>query len=188
MGAATSQGMVSEEMITPRHFVFQLYGLRVWQNAHPIMGPSNERELAALVFLGILGVVIYRVILWLREATPTADPWGEEINQALKQDDALPLCPHCLTPQQHNGWFCPECGATVGQYCNYLPYVYLFSEGEVLRAGVTERIRRTPLIVIGYVLLPLSIFVIAAPVYWYFLFKNLQRRDDAEAEASPAGG
>jgi hypothetical protein len=69
-----------------------------------------------------------------------------------------------------------------------LPYVYLFSEGEVLRAGVTERIRRTPLIVIGYVLLPLSIFVIAAPVYWYFLFKNLQRRDDAEAEASPAGG
>ncbi|SPE60701.1 conserved hypothetical protein [Verrucomicrobia bacterium] len=135
----------------------------------------------AIIVLGIIAFVIYWVVLWLMRAPRTADPWGDEIDQALHQDDAVPLCNHCLAPQQHNGWFCPECGATVGPYCNYMPYIYIFAEGEVLRAGVTERLRRTPLIVIGYILLSLNMFV-AAPVYWYFLFKNLRRGDAAEAE------
>jgi len=152
------------------------------------MGPSNEGTLAVFIGLGLFGLVVYRVVLWLMEATRTADPWGEEIDNALNQDDAVPVCHHCLTPQEHNGWFCPECGATVGPYCNYLPYVYIFSQGEVLRAGVTERLRPTPLIVVGYVLFSFGMVAIAAPVYWFFLFKNLRRRDGAEAEASPPGG
>lgn len=151
------------------------------------MVPAEERELVALVILAILAVVIYRVILWLMEAKRTPDPWGDEIDKALDQDDAVPLCHHCLTPQQHNGWFCPECGATVGPYCNYLPFVYLFSQGEVLRAGVTERFRRSPLIVIGFVLVSLAICAFAAPVYWFFLFKHLRQGGTAVADAAPPG-
>jgi hypothetical protein len=152
------------------------------------MASAKEQELVALVILAILGMAIYRLVLWLTEAKRTADPWGDEIDKALDQDDAVPLCHHCLTPQQHNGWFCPECGATVGPYCNYLPFVYIFSQGEVLRAGVTERIRRSPLIVIGLVLLSLTMFAIAAPFYWFFLFKHLRQEDSAAAETAPPGG
>ena len=151
------------------------------------MGPSHERELAAIVVLGLLALVVYRVVLWLMGTARTADPWSDEINKALDQDDAVPLCNHCLTPQQHNGWFCPECGATVGPYCNYMPYVYIFSQGEVLRAGVTERLRLTPLIAIGYVFLSHCTFAVVAPVYWFFLFKNLRRGVGAEAEPSGLG-
>jgi hypothetical protein len=146
------------------------------------MGLSNEERLAGLVILGIFGLAIYRVVLWLMEAKPTADPWGEEINKALNEDGVVPLCHHCFTPQEHNGWFCPECGATVGPYCNYMPFVYIFAEGEVLRAGVTERFRPRPLIVIGYLLFSLGLFAVAAPIYWFFLFKNLRRNDGEKVE------
>jgi hypothetical protein len=152
------------------------------------MVPGKEQELVALVVLGMVGVAIYRLIVWLREAKRTADPWGEEVGKALDQDDAVPLCHHCFTPQQHNGWFCPECGATVGPYCNYLPFVYVFSQGEVVRAGVTEHIRRSPLIVIGLMLLSLSMFALAAPFYWFFLFRHLRKEDSAAMEAAPPGG
>jgi hypothetical protein len=152
------------------------------------MVPSKEQALVALVILGMLGVAIYRLVLWLTGAKRTADPWGDEIDKALDQDDAVPLCHHCFTPQQHNGWFCPECGATVGPYSNYLPFVYIFSQGEVLRAGVTERIRRSPLIVVGLMLLSVSMFALAAPFYWFFLFKHLREADPAAAEAAPPGG
>ena len=126
------------------------------------MSPGNDRELAALVTLLICGLAIYRAIVWVMEARRTADPWGSEIDEALAKEEAAPLCDHCLAPQEHNGWFCPQCGATVGPYSNYLPYVYLFSQGEVLRAGVSQRFRRTPLIAIGYVLLSLGFF-------WYLI-------------------
>jgi hypothetical protein len=151
------------------------------------MASAKEQELVALVILAILGVAIYQLVQWLKEAKRTADPWGDEIGKALDEDDAVPLCHHCLTPQQHNGWFCPECGATVGPYCNYLPFVYIFSQGEVVRAGVTEHIRRSPLIVIGLVLLSLTMFALAAPFYWFFLFKHLRQEDSAAVEAAPPG-
>jgi hypothetical protein len=64
-----------------------------------------------------------------------------------------------------------------------MPYVYLFSQKEVLRAGVTERLRHTPLIVIGYILLSLGFFTVLWPlffvwiaVYWLFLVDNSRRR------------
>jgi hypothetical protein len=75
----------------------------------------------------------------------------------------------------------------VGPYCNYLPFVYIFSQGEVLRAGVTERIRHSPLIVIGFVLLSLVMCAVAAPIYWFFLFKHLRQTDPAVAESAPPG-
>ena len=145
------------------------------------MGPAHDNMFAAVVFFLVCGVVIYRAIVWIMDAKPSADPWDAETEEALKSDEVTPLCHHCLTPQRHNGWFCPNCGATVGQYVNYLPYVVLFSQGEVLRAGVLEHLRRSPLIVIGYILLSLAflpvlavLFFIWAPVYWFFCFENFR--------------
>jgi hypothetical protein len=141
--------------------------------------------LAVLVILGISVTAIIRFVLSARKAPRTVEPWGKEIEEAVNGDEAVPLCHHCLAPQTHNGWFCPECGATVGPYCNFMPYIYVFIQGEVLRAGVTGRMRRSPLIVIGYVLISLHMFSIVAPIYWFFLFRNLTRRADTRPESAP---
>jgi len=128
--------------------------------------------LATLIFAA---VVLCRVLLWLMQAERTPDPWGPEVEAALESRDAVPLCPHCLAPQEHLGWFWPECGSTIGQYCNYLPAVWIFSVGEAFRRGVTERFRWSPLIVIGYILVLFSYFSLLALVLLIFLLKNLGR-------------
>ena len=142
------------------------------------MRPGNEEIVAVVVILLFCGVAAYRAILWLTNAPRTPDPWGDDVEAALNQGDALPLCPHCLSPQEHNGWFCPSCGSTSGPYANYLPYVFIFSQGEALRAGVAQGTRRSPLVVAGYFLFSLSLFGLAAPVYWFFLLRNLRRRGE----------
>jgi hypothetical protein len=148
---------------------------------------SNEHAVTALVVLVVIAVALFRLVLSIMQAPRTDDPWGKEIDEAVNQDNAVPVCHHCLTPQEHNGWFCPECGATVGPYCNYMPYIYIFSQGEVLRAGVTERFRRSRLITIGFVLFTLGMLSVAAPIYWFFLFRNLRRGNDQTMEAPPLG-
>ncbi len=149
---------------------------------------DSEKTVALLGILGICSVVVYRFVVWIMEAPRTIDPWGKEMDEAFNDRAAVPVCHHCLTPQEHNGWFCPECGATVGPYCNYMPYVYVFSQGEALRAGVTERIRRSWVIRVGYVLVSLGMFPPAAPIYWFFLFKNLRRNQALPPEPEPIGG
>jgi hypothetical protein len=163
-----------------------LYSNADWKNVVG-MASNPENVIVLLVLSGFLGVLIYRFVVWIMTAPVTPDPWTSETEQAVNQAEAVPLCSHCLTPQEHNGWFCPECGATVGPYCNYLPFVLLFSEGEVLRTGVTAPVRRSPLVTLGFVLLPLALFSIAAPFYWYFLFKNLRRSGNLRPEAGLAG-
>jgi len=154
------------------------------------MALSNEQTLWVLVILGFCAVAIYLFVVWVIDAPRTGDPWGKETEDEVNHDEALPLCHRCLTPQDHNGWFCPVCGTTVGPYCYYMPYVYIFAQGEVLRAGVTERFRRSVLITAGFIILSVGmfgaaapIFAFAAPVYWWLLFKNLRRSDHAAAEA-----
>jgi hypothetical protein len=132
-------------------------------------------KIEALVILGVGAAALYRVWIWLKNAPYTPDPWGAEIGGTLEDPESAPVCPHCLIPQEHNGWFCPECGSTVGQFSNYLPAVYMFSMGEAFRRGVTERMRNHPLVITGYVLVTLSHFFLVAPILWYFLFRQFQQ-------------
>ncbi len=68
-----------------------------------------------------------------------------------------------------------HCGAAVGSYNNWMPYVYVFSQGEILRNGVTDKLRVGPFIIMGYLLYSLLTYFIFAPIYWFFFFKNLRR-------------
>jgi hypothetical protein len=124
---------------------------------------------------GFVLVGLWRLIVWIRHAPHTPDPWGFEVEESLQQADATPICHRCLTPHQTDARFCEHCGSAVGTYNNWLPYIYIFSQGEVLRNGVTDKLRARPLTVIGYLIYSLGNYFILAPVYWFFFFKNLKR-------------
>jgi len=97
---------------------------------------SPEETVGLIGIIGVGCAAFYAFGKWLLAAPSTPDPWGPEVEEALQKEEAVAVCPHCLTPQAHNGWFCPECGSVSGQYGNYLPSVYIFSIGEAARAGV----------------------------------------------------
>ncbi len=136
---------------------------------------TPEETVGALAVLVLLAAAIYGFCKWLLSCPRTPDPWGAELGQVVEGGGVLPLCAHCLAPQEHKGWFCPECGSTSGPYVNYLPGVYIFSIGDAARAGVEQRHRWTPLLVTGYTLVALSYFYILAPIYCVFLFINRAR-------------
>jgi hypothetical protein len=133
-----------------------------------------EVQLAVLMAIAVLGVGFYRLILWCRGLPTSPDPWDADIEKSLHEPDATPVCHKCFSPQPAGQWFCAHCGSAVGDYNNWMPYIYVFSEGEVLRNGVTEKVRVNALVIVGYLLLSLNYFVLA-PVYWYFFFKNLRK-------------
>jgi len=131
--------------------------------------------------LGLLALaVLWRFIAWIRDAPRTPDPWDAAVEEELKDPDIQQVCHRCLTPQEPDAWFCKHCGASVGPYNNLMPFLYVFSEGEVLRNGVGGRFRNRPLIVIGYFLLTLAIFPLLAPVYLVWLWLNSGRRSESQ--------
>ena len=65
-----------------------------------------------------------------------------------------------------------------------MPYVHIFSIGEVLRNGSSGRVRSSPMIIIGYVLYALLQYTIAVPLYLFFFFRNLRRTKATEAAES----
>jgi hypothetical protein len=148
---------------------------------------SNDPNqiVAALGVIGLTFVAFWRLILWVRVATPGPEPWGAEIEASLQAEDAVPICHRCLTPHSEVAWFCEHCGSAVGNYNNWMPYVYVFSQGEVFRNGVTDKLRASPLTIIGYLLCSLSSYAFLAPIYWFFFFKNLRRVKLEMPEAPP---
>jgi len=120
---------------------------------------------------------------WVRAAPLHPDPWDAATERAVEQAAAPEVCHHCAMPLPAGNWFCEHCGRAVGPYNNLMPYVNAFSEGEVYRCGVSERVRRSPMLIVGYLLISLS-YLIFAPVYWFLLFKNIFRHP-REATALP---
>jgi ribosomal protein L40E len=124
-------------------------------------------------FLALAG--LWRLIVWIREAPIKPDPWDAEVEQKLSEPEAVEICPRCLTQQPPTAWFCKHCGKAVGPYNNMMPFLNVFSEGEVFRNGTTGRFRNRPLILIGYILMTFGINPFLAPIYWFFLLFNLKR-------------
>jgi hypothetical protein len=134
--------------------------------------------------LGLLALaVLWQLIAWVREAPPTPDPWDAEVERKLQEPETREICHRCLTPHEPGTWFCKHCGAAVGPYNNLMPFLNVFSEGEVLRNGVGGRFRNRPLIVIGYFLITLGIFPILAPIYWLSFLLNWKRGSDRRESA-----
>ena len=70
-----------------------------------------------------------------------------------------------------------------------MPYLQVFSEGEVFRNGASGKTRASPLVVGGYLLLSLSMLGFFAPIFWIYFLKNQRRiRQEKLSEPETAGG
>ena len=151
-------------------------------------GTSQADAVIGLMGIAALAVLaLWGIIAWIKSCPFQPDPWDAETGQAVQQEDAVQVCHRCLTPVPPCQWFCETCGCAVGPYNNCMPYLYVFSEGEVLRNGTQDKLRFNALIVIGYLLCSRN-FLIFAPIYWYFLFRNLRRRKVEDDQDPPPLG
>jgi ribosomal protein L40E len=149
---------------------------------------SDPNQMVAGLGVGFLLLVgLWRLIAWVREAPRKPDPWDAEVERKLEEPEAVEVCHHCLAQQPANAWFCEHCGSAVGPYNNIMPYLNVFSQGEVFRNGATDRLRTNPLIIAGYLLFSLSAYVVFAPIFWFFLFKNLKRSREVNPGDQPEG-
>ena len=116
-------------------------------------------------------IITARVRAWWRfPDSPT--PWPEELDIAVRAPDAIPVCHCCTTPCELPVWFCPVCGTAVGPYNNILPFIRIFSLGEVFRSGVRPTARFTPLTVPGYILVAFQQLWFFALLYYLRLIMN----------------
>lgn len=148
------------------------------------MGATESELLLGLVV--ILAVLLYAMVLILRRLSAgprEPDPWNSEVAAEIESPDTPLLCHRCLLPNDPGADFCHECGAPIGQYTNYLPFPNLFSLGHTLRLGTSGEYKRTPVTVLGYVLLALGEYLIFAPVYLYQLFRKLPPKPQSHATA-----
>ena len=163
-----------EKIVLPQLRDF-CYHKSVMANGNPVAGTALPNTGFALVD---------QLIAWWRRPIPP-DPWGEELDSAVRQEDATPVCPRCFEPQPPVGWFCPQCGAAVGHYNTSMPYVYVHSLGEMLLSGVGRQAQYTLLTIPGYVLVAVSEYGPLGLIYLVRVFRNmgrLQRTDTAPAD------
>ena len=147
------------------------------------MFAPNDPNLIVLGFAvgGLVLAAFWRLIVWVRDAPVAPDPWDATVEQKLSEPETPEACPHCSTPQSPTAWFCPHCGSAVGRYNNLMPYVSVFSEGEVFRNGVSARFRNRWLIGIGFFLITLTVSPVFTFIYCLLLLSHLKRRSDRVA-------
>ena len=144
-------------------------------------------RVGVLAVVAGLGLGLWALIRWLVSGPLRPDPWGDEVTAELAKDEATPLCHRCLTPHDPRVDFCPDCGAPVGLYTNWLPYPYLFSIGHTLRIGTSGDFRHSPLTIAGFFLLGIAEYALFAPIYWFMLFRSLfhDHASDPRSEQNP---
>jgi hypothetical protein len=151
------------------------------------MSPGDIKVVAVALFI-VIGFGIYRFIQHFRGLVPRPDPWGKEIEAAVYNDSAVPLCHRCFTEHENTTLFCPKCGAAVGDYNNVMPWVQVFSEGEVLRNSLFDRLRVNAITIAGFFVFTLALGVITGvglilmPFFWAMFAKNVARNRFLEAE------
>ncbi|HEU6449198.1 MAG TPA: hypothetical protein VFV23_12245 [Verrucomicrobiae bacterium] len=124
---------------------------------------------------GLILVVLWRVFDWARKIPVPPDPWDKEVEKEIQEPDAVEICHRCFTPAPKNGWFCKQCGSAIGPYNNLMPYVQIFSEGEVFRNSTNRHLRNRPWIITGYFLIFGTMFPLFGLIYLLLVLVNRKR-------------
>lgn len=142
---------------------------------------TSDPEFDPEKLVGIVGIVLavsiifVRWILGLLREVPS-DPWPPEIDQAVRQRNAVPVCVDCLCPQETHRWFCPHCGFPTGEYVTSMPYLQIFATGELLRRGVTGPPDKNLPRQLGFALCSLTQYALFFPIYWFWLVSRACRK------------
>lgn len=138
---------------------------------------SSEMLIANFAFCALAAYFFWRFLEWIKNAPAKPDPWDAETVQKLDDPEVKQACHRCSAPQSPDAWFCPHCGVAVGPYNNVMPFLQIFSQGEVFRSGTTGHFQNRPWILFVFFLLGLAFMpVILAPFYWWSLIKNLSKK------------
>ena len=137
------------------------------------MSDDPNMLVAELAAVGIGITLLWRYFAHVRKSPRTPDPWDAKTEQELSE--AKEVCPHCLTEQPTTAWFCKGCGRAIGPYNNLMPYVQIFSEGEVFRNSTNRHFQKRPWILFGYFLIFGAMFPLLAPFYLVWLLTNWKR-------------
>lgn len=137
---------------------------------------TPENLVAIVAIAGLVFGLIWKVGQSVYNSTTPPDPWDETTAASIENEEATPLCHKCLSPHNTSEDFCPDCGAPVGTYTNWLPYPYLFSIGHSLRIGTNGEFRRSPLTIVGFLFLSLVEFSLFVPLYWIVFLKKLHSK------------
>ena len=112
------------------------------------------------------------------------DPWTPEDDAAARHPAASKLCLRCLQPNPPapQVWFCPNCGAATGDCVNAMPFLYVFSIGELARRGVMGKPEKGFFKKLFFVLFPIVQHVPFAPLiliypfvvlaYWFWMYRK----------------
>jgi hypothetical protein len=100
------------------------------------------------------------------------DPWPKEIDEAVRRPDAEPVCLNCLMPQERHFWFCRECGHPGGEYLTVMPYLHIFTIGELMQRGVVGPPERRFWVTCGFVVVSTMEYTIFAPLYWFWMLRR----------------
>ncbi|MDB6026224.1 MAG: hypothetical protein JWM68_2447 [Verrucomicrobiales bacterium] len=145
--------------------------------------PPSEFQAGAVALLIVGALCLWRTMRWIRTGPLRPDPWDSATEASVQSAEAVPVCRHCFAPQMEHVHFCSECGTSVGDYNNLLPYVNLFSVGESMRTGSSGKYRITPVTTVGYFLWSMTEYSVFAPVYWFFLIRNVRRISNEQLKA-----
>jgi hypothetical protein len=145
------------------------------------IAPMSRSELT-VVLLGIgviVGFTIWSFFRSRRHDPPTPDPWDGQVSAALDQEDCPQVCHSCLNQHDASVHFCPYCGAPVGACTNLMPPLYLYSIGDVFRAGIEGNYRHSAFLTGGFFFASFVAYVLVAPlfflapIYWFRLLRRI---------------
>lgn len=145
-----------------------------------------ETKLLILAGIALTVLSAWRLWVWFRSSPVRPDPWDESIAAGMEQENSHALCCRCLEPVPEGQHFCEHCGLPSEPCTNLSPYLYVFSLGDALRTGSFGRFTPKPLAIVGFLLFSLAEYTVFAPIYWFFLLRNIHRIDGERAAAPPA--
>ena len=154
-------------------------GSQMWDINEQLVTHDPDCLIGEVALAGLAFALLCRAFVRVRQNPTSPDPWDKEIEKTLHEPEAVEVCHRCFDPVTPGSWFCEHCGCAVGPYNNLMPYIDVFSEGEVLRNGVNDKLRQNALVIAGYFFLSLNLYLVFAPVYWVLLFKNLKRQKES---------
>jgi len=135
---------------------------------------SLTRGEAFVAMAAVAVAAVLTLVTWIRRlaSKSTPDPWPQEVDEAVRNREAVPICLSCLYPQRERSWLCPNCGFPAGDFVTLMPYLQNFAIGELFRRGVMgppeTSIGRNALLT----LLSLGEYGFFAPVYWYWMIRK----------------